>query len=278
MKFFAFVNYFMVICLVIMIAPICASYYYTIPPTPQDYWTDRMIERIHRVYHGDLLDIGCKWGKTTRALLWKVPHGHATGLDADVQMTTHAHKQYAYNLSLSWICSPIDNVVLPKQYDIIFSNGSLQWISNISTALATMYLALKKGGKGYLALAGLNDGPFNKSICIEMKSNLYAQLLKNKAIFSEPFFEYDIRYFEKMLYNAKFEIITCELEKITYTFGSSDAFVNWLKASPIFKNSGEELCSKFVENIISTYKTMIPENADGSIDYIDYFIYAVITK
>lgn len=104
-----------------------------------------------------ILDLGCGTGLVTHILANAQPHRQLTGLDVADELLKLAKGRFANKGT--FVCAdfnkiPIDN----EQLDLVFSNMTLQWSSNIGGTLREITRVIRPGG--YLAFTLPVEGTF----------------------------------------------------------------------------------------------------------------------
>jgi malonyl-CoA O-methyltransferase len=95
-----------------------------------------------------ILDIGCGTGNFTSMLADKFPAAKIIGLDFSQEMIAKA-SQKLKNKNIQFICAEGENFLeetADKSFDLVVSNGSLQWFSDHDKALNNIARILLPGG------------------------------------------------------------------------------------------------------------------------------------
>ena len=107
-----------------------------------------------------ILDAGCGSGELTFPLAGEVPQGHVTGIDASESMIRKAGEslrlQGLQNLEFR-VCD-IGGIEWREQFDLVFSNSVLHWVTEIGDGVRRFYGALKPGGALAVQFPLLNTG------------------------------------------------------------------------------------------------------------------------
>lgn len=95
-----------------------------------------------------VLDAGCGNGSLTFCLAGKVPQGRVTGIDSSASMIQKAKSamrdQVVKNIEFR-LCG-INEIEYREQFDLVFSNSVLHWVSDIKDGLLKLFTALKRNG------------------------------------------------------------------------------------------------------------------------------------
>lgn len=106
-----------------------------------------------------VLDAGCGVGNLTLEIARRVPRGSVTGMDVSrsrVEECIELFQKEQINNG-SFYVAKIEEITDTEQYDIVFTNAVLQWISSMDTAAANFYRALCSGGMLAMQFPLLND-------------------------------------------------------------------------------------------------------------------------
>lgn len=86
-----------------------------------------LVSRINIENPKTIIDIGCGPGNSTRMLHQKWPESRITGIDNSPAMIEKAKNDYP---GQEWIIADAAKYSPDRKYDIVFSNATIQWISD----------------------------------------------------------------------------------------------------------------------------------------------------
>jgi trans-aconitate methyltransferase len=89
-----------------------------------------------------ILDLGCGTGHLTAELA--AQGALVTGLDASASMVAQARTNYP---KLRFMLADASNFTVDEPFDAVFSNAVLHWIPDAARVIASVYRALKPGGR-----------------------------------------------------------------------------------------------------------------------------------
>ena len=116
---------------------------------PQVAWGQTILARLTLEGSETVLDAGCGTGRLTAALLDKVPHGRAVGLDFSEVMVTGARSflrpQFGRRVQL--VRANALHLPFRESFDLIFSTATFHWITDHSILFESLFVALKTGGR-----------------------------------------------------------------------------------------------------------------------------------
>lgn len=104
-----------------------------------------LVNRIQNEFPARVLDVGCGPGNSTAVLAARFPGASVLGIDSSPAMLESARKSYP---QLQWeLCDAEHDLhKLESDFDLVFSNACLQWISNHPALLPSLFGLLKAGG------------------------------------------------------------------------------------------------------------------------------------
>ncbi len=110
----------------------------------QKEWGRRMIDGLELKGDEHVLDLGCGDGVLTGRIAELVPRGFVLGIDASRGMLDTARQLETGNLKFELL--DINAIAFDEQFDLVFSNATLQWVKDHATLLANVHRSLKPGG------------------------------------------------------------------------------------------------------------------------------------
>lgn len=126
-----------------------------------------------------VLDVGCGGGSFTAYLAGQVPDGLVVGIDSSASMIAQAQAQAVKN---HLVFKREDVLALSERdhYTVVTAFWSLQWVSDIQTALTNMHRALKPRGR-FLAIFPSENCLYLR-LCRELIKSGQFRALKNFQI------------------------------------------------------------------------------------------------
>ena len=130
----------------------------------------RMIDMLNVEKGATVLDLGCGTGYLTKVLSERVGlEGKVVAVDPDGERLKIAREKYSAQ-NIEYIQAD-DQTFPPGQYDIIFSNIVIHWISDKKAVLKQIYQNLRPGGcfafttaNGYLPIPEIGKNLFDKLV------------------------------------------------------------------------------------------------------------------
>src|SRR5918995_7125436 len=105
-----------------------AQTYDKVSSNVQLQWGQELLEERAWIGNETVMDAGAGSGNLTKILADKLPNGKVYAVDADSNMVQQAKSNLSGYKNVQVIHSSMDEVNLPTEVDIIFSNAALHWI------------------------------------------------------------------------------------------------------------------------------------------------------
>jgi trans-aconitate 2-methyltransferase len=112
---------------------------------PQFGWALEQLERLPLQGDEIVLDAGCGSGRVTAKLVERLPRGRVYGVDVAPSMA--AHTASALGDRVTVLCQDLVALSLPEPVDAIFSNATFHWIHDHDALFASLFGALRPGGR-----------------------------------------------------------------------------------------------------------------------------------
>lgn len=190
----------------------------------QKEWGNALIGNLALHGNESILDLGCGDGTLTYKIAHLVPNGNVLGIDSSLNMICSAREYSADNLL--FVNKDINNIDYNSQFDIIFSNAALHWVTDHKNLLTNCYKALKPGGKilWNFAASG-NCQTFFSVIKEEVKEKKYKKYFDG---FEWPWYMPEISEYEKLLEQSRFKNYTVEEQNRDRYFKDGQEMTAWI--------------------------------------------------
>jgi trans-aconitate methyltransferase len=204
-----------------------------------------------------ILDLGCGDGELTLQI--QNYNCDVYGVDSSVNMIKLAQKK---GLNAKFLAA--ENLNYQQEFDAVFSNAVLHWISDINNVVNRVYLALKPDGRFI--------GEFGGQGNIQSLINAMSKTFKEFPAFGEfrnPWYFPSVEEFEQVLKNAGFTVDYLEL--ISRPTPLQSGIESWLEifADGITSHLTLEAKKQFIAEVVKTLKPIIYSQTEGWIaDYV----------
>jgi trans-aconitate 2-methyltransferase len=109
----------------------------------------------------NIVDVGCGPGNSTQILVQRWPDSQITGIDNSPGMIEKARSDYP---NQKWVLSGAYEFNPDYQFDIVFSNATIQWIPNHETLIPKLLSLVKKNGALAVQLPQFRNMPVGIAI------------------------------------------------------------------------------------------------------------------
>ncbi len=122
----------------------------------QKRWALELLAQLELKGAERVLDIGCGDGEITAAIAARVPRGSALGMDSSPDMVELAARQHpaVRHPNLAFVVKDARDIDFPEEFDAVFSNACLHWVSDHRPVLRGIGKCLKPGGRVLLQMGG----------------------------------------------------------------------------------------------------------------------------
>jgi trans-aconitate methyltransferase len=122
----------------------------------QALWAKELIKKLGLSGNSRVLDIGCGDGKITAEIARNVPEGKVTGVDSSPDMIRFAREHFPPGTYRNLSFMQADARALPflEEFDVVFSNAALHWITDHRPVLAGIAKSLVPGGRMLVQMGG----------------------------------------------------------------------------------------------------------------------------
>jgi len=233
----------------------------------QQQWARELIAKL--TLHGDerVLDLGCGDGKITAAIAESVPRGTVIGLDNSADMVRFAREHFPRERfpNLSFLQRDAQYLDFHEEFDLVFSNAALHWISDHHDVLAGIRNSLFPGGRMVIQMGGKGNAASVMEVFEEMR---------NDPVWKSHFLGFSFRYgffvpeeYRLWLTEAGLFPLRIELLKKDMAYASRDEFAGWLRTTwiPYLQRVPEDLRPAFITGIIDRFLARNPADGNGVI-------------
>ncbi|MBD2457959.1 methyltransferase domain-containing protein [Nostoc sp. FACHB-87] len=208
-----------------------------------------------------ILDLGCGTGQ----LAAKIAESGAEvmGIDSAATMIEKARQNYP---DLRFEIADARNLQIDKLFDAVFSNATLHWIKEPDTAIASIYQALKPGGRFVAEFGGKGNV---ESIVQALYMALAKIGLSHPQTFN-PWYFPSISEYSNLLEKQGFEVTHAILfPRPTVLADETAGIKNWLEmfASNFFTNLSAVEQVEVIRNVEDYLKPTLYKNHVWLADY-----------
>jgi trans-aconitate 2-methyltransferase len=241
---------------------------------PQEYashsaaqlvWARELIARLHLRGDEAILDIGCGDGKITAEFAAIVPRGRVLGTDLAAEMIDYARETFPPGRfpNLEFRRQDARSLEGEQDYDLIFSNAALHWVSDQHAVVLGAGRALRGGGRLVISCGGRGNA---SEILAELDTLLaeplwepYFQGFKNPYTFLGP------EDYAPWLAEAGLEPLRLELAEKDMRQAGKEGLAAWIRTTwmPYTHQVPEELRERFINELAERHLARHPLDAAG---------------
>jgi len=122
-----------------------------------------------------IIDIGCGPGNSTAVLRRRWPLAQVTGLDSSAEMIERARRDAP---DQQWIRADAASFTPHQEYDLVYSNATLQWIPNHRDLVLRLWGAAASGGALAVQVPANRDSPLHRALMAVAESESFGKRLE----------------------------------------------------------------------------------------------------
>lgn len=226
-----------------------------------------LLDQLHLKGDEQILEIGCRDGKTATKLVALVPNGSVLGLDASPSMIEKASSNQLPNLNFA--VGTIDT--LSRTFDEIISIHGMHWIKEQAQALSNIYAHLNQGGHIHFVLSPTKEGlPFHTALLKTMSHYDFSDFVNPQQV-------YDLETYRSLLTAAGFHVDALHYVYHESSHADKTALKGWIKQwLPHWRYLPTSDQEPFLNELIDTY--LLESNASSPIIWGEYVLFVEATK
>ena len=233
----------------------------------QALWAQELIQKLGLSGHSRVLDIGCGDGKITQEIARRLPEGNVTGVDSSPDMIRFAcdHFLPGEYRNLSFLQTDARELPFTEEFDVVFSNAALHWITDHKPVLAGIARSLCPDGRMLIQMGGKgNAAQAFEALDSLLKKPEWDQYFRS---FSFTYGFFDPAEYRNWLTGAGLEPCRVELIRKDMTYTSREDFAAWFRTTwlPWLAQVPEHARSGFIEAFVDEYLVMYPADTGGTI-------------
>lgn len=235
----------------------------------QALWAQELIAKIGPSGNLPVLDIGCGDGKITAEIARNLPEGKVTGVDSSEGMIRFAREHFLPGEYRNLSFMEADARALPffEEFDLVFSNAALHWITDHRPVLAGISRSLRPGGRMLVQMGGKG----NAAQAFAALESLLAEPDWDRYFrgFSFTFGFFGAEEYREWLIASGLEPVRVELIPKDMTYTSRQDFAAWIRTTwlPWLAHLPEHARPGFINALVDKYLGMYPADA-GEIIHI----------
>ena len=233
----------------------------------QKKWALELLAKAHLTGNESVLDIGCGDGEITALIAGKARHGRVVGIDSSADMIALAQQHFpskAYP-NLSFALKDAREIDFNSEFDLIFSNACLHWVTDHFPVLQKIRQSLKPSGHILFQMGGKG----NAEHIIEVME-LVIEQEKWRAFFNDFKFPYGFCSpdgYRDWLTKLGFTSIRAELVTKDMIHENGDNLAAWIRTTwiPYTQRVPESQREEFIRTIVEEFIRKHPADSEGRI-------------
>ncbi len=215
----------------------------------------KAIEMLQPKEGENILDIGCGNAMTTIEIAKLVPSGKITAIELSEQMIDKAQinlKEHNIKNVRIWHENAL-NIDFMNEFDAIFSNSAIHWITDLEKMYGLLYNALKSGGRLIVQTGMKEINTMFKALKMLENDNKYQYYFKSMEF---PWRFLTKNETESILKNCEFSSIRVEPKEMLMEFNDRISLSNYFRAAalvPYLNLLPPHLYEEFVKESIDTF-------------------------
>jgi trans-aconitate 2-methyltransferase len=233
----------------------------------QQQWAQELIGKLRLTGCERVLDIGCGDGKVTASIAACLPKGSVTGIDSSPEMIRFAQEHFPHGIhkNLTFVQRDASHLEFFEEFDVVFSNAALHWISDHKPLLTGIAHTLCPGGRLLVQMGGKgNAAQVFDALAVLLENPCWAGYYDD---FSFAYGFFGPEEYRQWLVDAGLEPVRVELIPKDMEYSDREAFAGWIRTTwlPWMARLPEGEQPGFIKEFIDEYLAMYPEDAGGII-------------
>jgi trans-aconitate 2-methyltransferase len=220
-----------------------------------------LVSRINIANPGNIIDIGCGPGNSTRVLRDRWPESRITGLDNSPGMIEKAKSDYP---GQEWLLGDASTFSPSSKYSLVFSNATIQWIPDHEKLISRWFGFVEDNGALAVQLPKFRDMPLG--LLIEMTSGA-PKWKKALSGCAELFTYHDYGFYYDLLAGKSSSMELWETSYI-HQLDSHEAVLEWSRGTglkPYLDRLSEALKKEFERELLSGISKAYPAGGNGKV-------------
>lgn len=231
----------------------------------QQEWARELIEKLKLKGDERVLDIGSGDGKVTAEIATLIPHGEVVGIDSSEEMVKFARENFPTTdyPNLHFEVMDARELSFNKEFDVVFSNATLHWVTDHLTVLKGIKRSLKPRGRMLLQMGGKGNAKeiFNVLNGVTKRR----EWKKYFEDFSFKYGFYGVEEYRSWLSEAGLTAVRVELIEKDMIHKGKEGLSAWIRTTwlPYTQSVPEELRRQFIDEVGKGYIRLHPVDCQG---------------
>jgi len=192
--------------------------------THQREWGTKLIAELNLRGRERVLDLGCGDGSLTAKLAELVPQGEVIGIDASQGMIEAARSKAQKNLQ--FFRMDINDLSFSEEFDVVFSNATLNWVKDHRRLYGNVRRALRPRGRLRFNFAG--DGNCSYFIKIIREAMSSQEFGTHFVGFEWPWFMPAVTEYSRLVESSGLRSVQVWGENADRFFPDQETMIRWI--------------------------------------------------
>jgi len=212
-----------------------------------------------------VLDIGCGDGLLASEIAEHLPRGSVLGIDSSQEMIAFARSTYTKERfpNLEFAVMDASELAFGGEFDFVFSNAALHWVSDHLPILLGIKKGLKPGGKAFLQMGGSGS----HSDIIQVLGDVLGREAWRGYFsdFSYSFGFHATQDYEVWLEEVGLTPLRVELVPRDMAMEGREGLASWIRTTwlPFTQKVPEDIRERFVHELVDRYLELYPPDDGG---------------
>lgn len=233
----------------------------------QQKWARELISKLELKGNENILDIGCGDGKISAEIASILKDGQVLGIDNSKEMIELARKDFPATQfsNLKFEIKDAKELDFKSQFDIVFSNAALHWITDHLVVLKGIKRSLKHSGKILLQMGGKGNAADILDIVHSMMNT--GKWKKYFEGFNFQYGFYGTDEYKKWLKEAGLSVIRVELIPKDMIQPGKEELKAWIRTTwlPYTQKVPIKHRDEFIGELAGKYIEKYPQDTKGQI-------------
>jgi SAM-dependent methyltransferase len=178
-----------------------------------------------------ILDLGCGDGKITAEIATRVSAGSVLGVDPSRDMIAFAASHFGAPQQANLTFEVADSRRLPyrSEFDVVVSFNALHWVPEQAAALASIYQALKPGGRALLRFVPEGPRKCLEDVIEDVRHD--ARWSRHFGDFHKPYAHFTQDQYRALAEQSGFRIERLRVEDKAWDFKTREGFAKFARAT-----------------------------------------------
>jgi trans-aconitate methyltransferase len=190
----------------------------------QKEWGSKLVEELNLQGTERVLDLGCGDGMLTAKLAELVPKGEVVGIDASKGMIDTAQPRARQNLR--FLLMDINELSFSEEFDVVFSNATLNWVKDHRRLCANVHRALRVGGRIRFNFAG--DGNCSSFIKVIREAMSRDEFAAHFSAFEWPWYMPPVAEYSTLIESTSLRSVRVWGENADRFFPDEETMIRWI--------------------------------------------------